>query len=1021
MPPDPENSLGDGATFSGQLKQSRSDMSLGDERTLSGGDAAGLDTVLDDIEIVDLAARYKVERPLGEGGMGAVVLATDTRLGRQVAIKQIRGESARSKSTIARFLTEARAIAAISHPNVVQIYELGVAKTGPFLVIEYIDGGSLLDRCKSGAIPMEEAVEIFVHICQGLGRAHDLGIVHRDIKPANILLTKDGIAKLTDFGLAKAEAADHGMTMAGAVMGTPDFMPPEQRQDAALVDHRSDLWSLAAAFYQAVSGRSPKVIRLHELPQALQPIMSKALEDEKDARYQSAKEFRDALKSVLGGQVESAKPAVFEGVLQEGQCKACGTVNPELGRKFCKKCGASLRMPCLACDVQIPVWDKICGECGGNQPALLEAKHVQISGQKASAEALVADLEFDKAIGIAEELAKETHPELAAFVIWSRSFIESTNAERDRQQALSAERLKDGQTHFAAFDYAAAIQAIEATPESLRVDKASKLLAESRSRQDESVRLVEAITSRIKGKELEGLLPLVSRAVELRGDRKNLLKIQQQLEERRDKKISLAQAAMEAGNARTAAATLVGAVAEDLGPGGGDLLKRVQRAAALEVLLVEGIKSAKADGVVTPDEARGLLVLCEEYLLLNPQGVKVQKIREQLQGVAHPIPMWLFEPSVESKPLSTLKSISKASSGVSGIFVQAPKGINPTVRGVGIGIVAIALFVLLINLSIFVHELVVGPTIGLKDAVERAAVKKMAADKAADRVAASKAFADKVAAKKEAAKKVFADKVAAKEAAASALTNTFGMEFVKISKGGFQMSRHSTETPVAVRFSEDFELGKTEVTQGQWQAVMGTSPWVHEGGRSQIGEDNAASDVNWDDATAFCQKLTDLKRKAGKLKTNEVYRLPTEAEWECACRAGTQTAFSFGDDESKLGEYAWWGGWDSEAASKGEMKAGPGTAGREWYAHKVGMKKPNPWGLYDMHGNVGEWCSDRYDDTLPGNADPVGPEGGSYRVIRGGSWLDSSHRCQSASYNPIAPSSRLGLLGFRVARSQSAQ
>ena len=160
MTPDDDKSLGDGATFTGGAKPPTAsrDMSLGDERTNSGGDAAGLDTVLDDIEIVDLAARYTVERPLGEGGMGAVLLATDTRLGRQVAIKQIRGESARSKSAIARFLTEARAIATISHPNVVQIYELGVSKTGPFLVIEYIDGGSLLDRCKSGAIPLEEAV-----------------------------------------------------------------------------------------------------------------------------------------------------------------------------------------------------------------------------------------------------------------------------------------------------------------------------------------------------------------------------------------------------------------------------------------------------------------------------------------------------------------------------------------------------------------------------------------------------------------------------------------------------------------------------------------------------------------------------------------------------------------------------------------------------------------------------------------------------------------------------------------------
>ena len=308
MGSDAEISLGEEATLTDRARPQRLDLSLGDERTL-GDAASGQDTILEDIDVVDLATRYRIEGTLGQGGMGAVLLATDTRLDRKVAIKRILGEAAGNRMAVTRFLTEAKSIAALNHPNIVQIYDYGRAKDGPFLVIEYIDGGSLLDRCKSGPIPLEEAVEIFVQLCQGLGRAHDLGVVHRDIKSANILLTKDGIAKLTDFGLAKSQSGNQDQTIAGAVMGTPDFMPPEQRQDAALVDHRSDLWSLAAAFYQAVSGRSPKVIRLHELPQALQPIMSKALEDEKDARYQSAKEFRDALKSILGGQVGSARTA----------------------------------------------------------------------------------------------------------------------------------------------------------------------------------------------------------------------------------------------------------------------------------------------------------------------------------------------------------------------------------------------------------------------------------------------------------------------------------------------------------------------------------------------------------------------------------------------------------------------------------------------------------------------------------------------------------------------------------------
>ena len=222
-------------------------------------------------------------------------------------------------------------------------------------------------------------------------------------------------------------------------------------------------------------------------------------------------------------------------------------------------------------------------------------------------------------------------------------------------------------------------------------------------------------------------------------------------------------------------------------------------------------------------------------------------------------------------------------------------------------------------------------------------------------------------------------------------------------KGYFRMGEGAG---VAVILTKLFWLGKTEVTQGQFKKVMGTEPWVGQQ-YVQADKDCPATHVSWDDAKAFCQKLTDLERKAGKLKANEEYRLPTEAEWECACRASAQTAFSFGDDEKQLGEYEWFGG---NASNAGEQ-----------YAHAVGLKKPNPWGLFDMHGNVYEWCSDWYGEKLSGGTDPVGPEGGSYRVIRGGCWGLPPDRCRPAARRNGVPSSGLYDLGFRVARSQSAQ
>ena len=233
-----------GETFSGEEQQDPADQSLGDGATMGGdtaahslgdqstfGDANADDEMFDDgMNLEGLSERYTEEGVLGKGGFGEVVLATDKRLNRKVAIKRIQGKAARSKTAVQRFLTEAQSIAALNHNNIVQIYDYGRAADGPFLVMECVQGGSLLDQCRKGPIELDEAVKIFSQVCDGLAKAHAENIIHRDIKPANILMTEDGVPKLTDFGLAKDHTADTGMTIEGAVIGTLDFMPPEQRQ-----------------------------------------------------------------------------------------------------------------------------------------------------------------------------------------------------------------------------------------------------------------------------------------------------------------------------------------------------------------------------------------------------------------------------------------------------------------------------------------------------------------------------------------------------------------------------------------------------------------------------------------------------------------------------------------------------------------------------------------------------------------------------------------------------------------------
>jgi Flp pilus assembly protein TadD len=569
MTTDDKKSLGDAATFPGQSqRQPAAEMSLGDARTLGGDSAAGIDTAIDDIEVVDLEARYKPEGRLGQGGMGAVVLAADSRLGRKVAIKRILGEAAGNRMAVQRFLTEAKSIAALNHPNVVQIYDYGRAKDGPFLIMEYVDGGSLAELCRAGAIPLDEAIDLACHICDGLAKAHDAGIVHRDIKPANILLTKDGIPKLTDFGLAKAQTCNHGQTVTGtgAVMGTPDFMPPEQRRDAAEVDHRSDIWSLAATVYQAVTSRSPRIIRLNDIAPALQAVLGKALEDQKDSRYQSAREFREALWQAGGARPSGrgVRPPTPSGDLkQEGQCTACGTVNSDLSRKFCRKCGGQLRVSCLKCDAQTPVWESFCGECGVNQERLLADLLAAFDEKRAIAEKLAAAGSLEQAIVVAGQITPPAHPSLVEIGAWAVGFARDTTAEIERQRAAAARHLAEARQFASARDDAAAIAAIGSIPEPMRDSAARSLLAICRSRLEEAARLVETARNRVASDDLDGLLPTVVRILELQGEAAEFVSLHQRLVSRRDERLRIARDTLSRTDLEGACAAINGARVED--------------------------------------------------------------------------------------------------------------------------------------------------------------------------------------------------------------------------------------------------------------------------------------------------------------------------------------------------------------------------------------------------------------------------------------------------------------------------
>src|SRR3954454_12565359 len=275
--------------------------------------------------------RYELKRHIARGGMAEVYLAHDRWLDRPVALKVLFPELSTDRAFVERFRREAQAAANLTHPNIVSVYDWGEEENTYFIVMEYIDGRPLSTVLRNeGTLLPDRAAGICAEVAGALGFAHRNGVIHRDVKPGNVLITNDGMVKVTDFGIARAANAEENLTQTGAVMGTATYFSPEQAQGTT-VDPRSDIYSLGVVLYELVGGKPPftgdnpvaiayKHVREepptprernNAIPVTFEAIILQAMAKQADDRYGSAEELRADLLRFRQGRGVMARPPVI--------------------------------------------------------------------------------------------------------------------------------------------------------------------------------------------------------------------------------------------------------------------------------------------------------------------------------------------------------------------------------------------------------------------------------------------------------------------------------------------------------------------------------------------------------------------------------------------------------------------------------------------------------------------------------------------------------------------------------------